>query len=165
MHLFQSLQISSKRCRAEIVQACCQWALLDVRITTLLFTFTVQKYIYLDFKQSINQSINPCNSVSIKVHAGFFLCFCKLPNSDMGYMNYLRVNVKLGTVLLSLNVSWFNIYPWRWNMAAQVAEELKMVTYATPPMEERRRRRRRRFSMEERRWRTWRFSICSSRSK
>ena len=28
-----------------------------------------------------------------------------------------------------------HLYPWRQNVAAQVAEELKMVTYATPPME------------------------------
>ena len=27
-------------------ETCCQWVLLDVQITTLLFTFTVQKYIY-----------------------------------------------------------------------------------------------------------------------
>ena len=29
-----------------------------------------------------------------------------------------------------------DLYPRRQNVAAQVAEELKMVTYATPPMEE-----------------------------
>ena len=33
-----------------------------------------------------------------------------------------------------------HLYPRRWNVAAQVAEELKMVTYATPPMEERRKK-------------------------
>ena len=27
-------------------EACCQWALLNVKISTLLFPFTVQKYIY-----------------------------------------------------------------------------------------------------------------------
>ena len=38
--------MNSKRCRAESLEASCQWALLNVQITTLLFTFTVQKYIY-----------------------------------------------------------------------------------------------------------------------
>ena len=31
-----------------------------------------------------------------------------------------------------------HLYPRRRNVAAQVADELKAVTYATPPMEERR---------------------------
>ena len=41
----------------ESFEACCQWALLNVQIITLLFQLTVQKYIY------------PPDS---KVHAGFF---------------------------------------------------------------------------------------------
>ena len=31
---------------AESFEACCQWALLSALVTTLLFTFSVQKYIY-----------------------------------------------------------------------------------------------------------------------
>ena len=49
MHLSQSFQINLKRCRAETsesFEACCQWVLLNVQIITLLFTFTIQKYIY-----------------------------------------------------------------------------------------------------------------------
>ena len=42
----QSFQIDSKRRRAESFEACCQWALLDVQIITLLFTFTEKKYTY-----------------------------------------------------------------------------------------------------------------------
>ena len=44
--LSPSFQIKSKRRRAESFEACCQWVLLNVQITTLLFTLTVQKYIY-----------------------------------------------------------------------------------------------------------------------
>ena len=33
-----------------------------------------------------------------------------------------------------------HLYPQRRNVAAQVAEELKTVTYAAPPMEERRKK-------------------------
>ena len=32
--------------RAESFETCCQWVLVNVQIITLLFTFTVQKYIY-----------------------------------------------------------------------------------------------------------------------
>ena len=39
-------QIDSKRRRAESVEACCQWALLNVQIIAPLFPFTVQKYMY-----------------------------------------------------------------------------------------------------------------------
>ena len=35
-------------------------------------------------------------------------------------------------------ITCMHLYPRGWNVAAQVAEELKMVTYATPPMEEHR---------------------------
>ena len=43
----QSFQINSKRHRAETSEVCCQWALLHVaNHWTLIFTFTVQKYIY-----------------------------------------------------------------------------------------------------------------------
>ena len=35
-----------------------------------------------------------------------------------------------------------HLYPRRQNVAAQVAEELKTVTYATPPMEERRKKKK-----------------------
>ena len=35
-----------------------------------------------------------------------------------------------------------HLYPRRRNVAAQVAEELKTVTYAIPPMEERRKKRK-----------------------
>ena len=38
--------IKSKRRRAESFEACCQRALLSVQITTLLFPFPVQKYVY-----------------------------------------------------------------------------------------------------------------------
>ena len=67
--LSQSLEISSKRRRAESADACCQWALLNVQVTTLLFPFTVQKYIYL--------------SVG-KVHAWVFSRFRNPPNSRHG---------------------------------------------------------------------------------
>ena len=35
-----------------------------------------------------------------------------------------------------------HLYPRRSNVAAEVAEELKTVTYATPPMEERRKKKK-----------------------
>ena len=38
--------MNSKRCRAESYEACCQWALLTVQIISLLFRFTVHKYIH-----------------------------------------------------------------------------------------------------------------------
>ena len=47
-------------------------------------------------------------------------------------------------VVLPLTVGSMHLYPGRQNVAAQVAEELKPITYATLPMEERRKRRRRR---------------------
>ena len=37
-----------------------------------------------------------------------------------------------------------DLYPRRWNVAAQVAEELNTVTYATPPVEERRKKKEKR---------------------
>ena len=39
-------QINSKRSRAESFEVCCRWALLSMKTNTLLFTSTVQKYIY-----------------------------------------------------------------------------------------------------------------------
>ena len=47
-HLSQSFQINSKRRRAESFEVCWQWLLLNVQITTMLFAFAVQKYIYLN---------------------------------------------------------------------------------------------------------------------
>ena len=43
----------------------------------------------------------------------------------------------------NMKITSMNLYPQRRNVAAQVAEKFKTVTYATSPMEERRRRRRR----------------------
>ena len=37
-----------------------------------------------------------------------------------------------------MKITRIHLYPRRRNVAAQVADELKIVTYATPPMEERR---------------------------
>ena len=73
-HLSQSFQINSKRRRAEWFEACCQSALLNVHIITLLFPFTVQKYIYPPVS---------------KVHAGSSSCFRNPPNSDMDYMVFI----------------------------------------------------------------------------
>ena len=39
-----------------------------------------------------------------------------------------------------------HLYPRRWNVAAQVAEELKTVTCATPPVGERRKKKKRRYA-------------------
>ena len=41
-----------------------------------------------------------------------------------------------------MKITSMHLYPRRWNVAAQVAEELKMVTYATPLMEERRKKKK-----------------------
>ena len=38
--------------------------------------------------------------------------------------------------------AYISLYPRRRNVAAHVAEELKTVTYATPPMEERRKKKK-----------------------
>ena len=46
MHLSQSFQINWKRRRAESFETGCHWAVLNLQIITLLFTFTVQKYTY-----------------------------------------------------------------------------------------------------------------------
>ena len=35
-----------------------------------------------------------------------------------------------------------HLYPWRWNVAAQMVEELKTVTYATSPMEKQRKEKK-----------------------
>ena len=48
--------MNSKRLRAKSFEPCCQWALLNVQIITLLFPFTVQK----------------CILLTGKVHAGSF---------------------------------------------------------------------------------------------
>ena len=40
------------------------------------------------------------------------------------------------------NISSMHLYPRRCSVAAQVAEELKMAAYATPPMEEHRKKER-----------------------
>ena len=45
---------------------------------------------------------------------------------------------------VNTNITSMYFYPLRRNVAAQVAEELKIVAYAGPPMEERRKKRRRR---------------------
>ena len=39
-----------------------------------------------------------------------------------------------------MKITRMHLYPRRQNVAAQVVEELKMVAYATPPMEKRRER-------------------------
>ena len=44
-HLPESFQINSKRRRAEILEDCSQWTLLNVQIITIIFTFAVQKHI------------------------------------------------------------------------------------------------------------------------
>ena len=41
-----------------------------------------------------------------------------------------------------MKITSMHLYPRRWNVAAQVVEELKAVTYATPPMEEHRMKRK-----------------------
>ena len=41
-----------------------------------------------------------------------------------------------------MKITSMHLYPQRQNVTAQVAEEFKMVTYATSPMEERRRKKR-----------------------
>ena len=43
-----------KALQAELFETCCQWALFNVQITTLLFTFTVQKYINFAFCDYMN---------------------------------------------------------------------------------------------------------------
>ena len=50
----------------------------------------------------------------------------------------LLVHVKSSVDYGNMKITSMLLYPRRWNVAAQVAEELITVTYATPPMEERR---------------------------
>ena len=40
----------------------------------------------------------------------------------------------------NMKITSMHLYPRRWNVTAQVMEELKTVTYTTPPMEERRKK-------------------------
>ena len=62
--------------------------------------------------------------------------------------------------LWNMKITSMHLYPRRWNVAAQVAEELKIVTYATPPMEE---LRRFFFCLFKRDWRnTIRYVPCYS---
>ena len=44
--------------------------------------------------------------------------------------------------IMETKITRMHLYPRRWNVAAQAAEELITVTYATPPMEERRKKER-----------------------
>ena len=69
----KSFQTNSKRHRAESFEACCQRALLNVQIITLLFTFTVQKYIYPPVS---------------KVHAGSFLVSAFLSSDSIYYRRH-----------------------------------------------------------------------------
>ena len=48
------------------------------------------------------------------------------------------VHVKSSVDYGNTKITSMHMYPRRWNVAAQVAEELKMVTCASPPIEERR---------------------------
>ena len=42
-----------------VLEACCQWALLTVYITTLLFKFIVQKHIYPSAKRMLGLFVFP----------------------------------------------------------------------------------------------------------
>ena len=66
---------------------------------------------------------NPC--VCIRMHTKDHVC-TRPCQSLVDYRN--------------MKITGMHLYPQRWNVAAQVAEELKMVTYATPPMEESRKK-------------------------
>ena len=48
--------------------------------------------------------------------------------------------VHVGGLYGNTKITSMHFYPQRWNVAAQVVEELKMVIYATSPMEERRKK-------------------------
>ena len=67
--------INSKRRRAESFEACSQWALLNVQIITLLFPFTVQKYINILLSakcMTLNLTFEiVCNACQFLV---FFVC-------------------------------------------------------------------------------------------
>ena len=55
----------------ESFEACCQWALHNVQIITLLFQFTVQKYISPP-DSKVHAGLKYISPPDSKVHAGFF---------------------------------------------------------------------------------------------
>ena len=90
-------QIDSKRRMGdESFEACCQWALLNVHIITLLFPFTVQKYIYPPVSKVHAGSVHICNlpqgqnctcSNATYAKATFLLAGINVPFTTNGKLN------------------------------------------------------------------------------
>ena len=79
------------------------------------------------------------------IHTSFFFSQTSLiVNSEMCHKQWIRcclvvkypvVHVRVPWIMETRKITSMHLYPRRWNVATQVAEELKTVTYATPPME------------------------------
>ena len=92
-------------CRAKSFEACCQWALLNVQITPLLFTSTAEKYIYPSITVMVDWALK-INYLSI------YLSFCNCINEKFETLKEQvngRFTLKTGGSPVNQRENWYHI--------------------------------------------------------